>query len=42
MTADDPKAKKIWHDVPYAQYEQIRLNGNFRQYFSSTHAILCR
>ena len=35
ITAGDLKGKIIWHNVPYIQYEQIRLNGNFRQYLET-------
>ena len=27
----DPDAKIIWHNAPFIQYEQPRLNDNFRQ-----------
>ena len=29
-------AKTVWHDAPFLQYEQIRLNGNLRQYLETS------
>ena len=34
----DPDAKIIFHDAPFIQYEQIRLNDNFRQYLETIMA----
>ena len=28
-----PDAVSLWHDIPYIQYEQIKLDENFCQYF---------
>ena len=28
-----PDAAIVWHDRPYIQHEQIRLDENFHQYF---------
>ena len=27
-----PNAEIIWHSIPYIQYDQIKLDDNFRQY----------
>ena len=32
----DPDAKVIWHDTLFMQYEQLRLNDNFRQYLETS------
>ena len=26
----------IWHDTPFIEYEQLRLNSNFRQYLETS------
>ena len=30
---DSPNAQILWHDTPYVQYEQIRLEHKFRMYY---------
>ena len=30
---DSPNAQILWHDTPYIQYEQIRLEDKFRMYY---------
>ena len=30
---DAPDAQILWHDTPYIQYEQIRLEDKFRMYY---------
>ena len=30
-----PDAQIIWHNVPFIQYRQLRLNDNFRQYLET-------
>ena len=34
-TITAPNAQIIWHDAPYIQYEQFRLNDNFREYLKT-------
>ena len=35
MPIATPDAKIFFHDAPYIQYEQFRLNDNFRQYLET-------
>ena len=32
---DAPGAQILWHDTPYIQYEQIRLDDKFRMYYET-------
>ena len=32
---DAPDAQILWHDTPYIQYEQIRLDDKFRMYYET-------
>ena len=33
--SDVPDAQILWHDTPYIQYEQIRLDDKFRMYYET-------
>ena len=32
---DAPDAKILWHNTPFIQYEQIRLDDKFRLYYAT-------
>ena len=32
---DAPDAQTLWHNIPYIQYEQIRLDDKFRMYYET-------
>ena len=32
---DAPDAQILWHNTPYIQYEQIRLDDKFRMYYET-------
>ena len=32
---DAPGAKILWHNTPFIQYEQIRLDDKFRLYYAT-------
>ena len=35
----DLDAKRLFHDAPFIQYKQIRMNDNFRQYLETIMAL---
>ena len=32
---DTPDAQILWHNTPFIQYEQIRLDDKFRMYYAT-------
>ena len=36
LIPNETDAKRIFHEEPYLQYEQFKLNGNFRKHLVST------